>query len=503
MRNERWSEEKEIKKVLREDGGNGQRVGEVAGGPVLYYQNKRRWCYTDEGHLIFLGVSGSGKSRRGTIPMIRNFIHAGESFITVDPKGEIFNQTACYLSKEYNTHVIDFRHVLESERWNPLRLITELYHSEDLLKKQVAMESLDDLAYALYEISGQADPFWIQSARSVFIGAVYALMEYGDMDQLNMANVYQLIARGEERFGGASNTYLKEFVKSLPSDSITAMMLQSYATTAEDTRGGIRSTFLEGISIFARSEGLISMLGGDDLHINALDGEKPVAIYIILPDESAIYDGLSGVLVGQLMGHYLRLAQDKFHGKLPCRLNVCLEELGNIGGALSSLPHLMSAGRSRNIRCQLVLQSLSQLDTIYGPSKASTIRSNADVLVAFRMNHWETLVELSNKCGEREINRGGYCSREHLISPAQLAAMKTGQALVMISGRTKFISWLPDYSEMYDCSDWKAPSRILRGGWTKTSVFDIQKYVREKKKKEIQESRNSMSSPSPFFSDFD
>lgn len=503
MRSERWSEEKEIKKVLREDRGNGKRVAEVAGGPVLYYQNKRRWCYTDEGHLIFLGVSGSGKSRRGTIPMIRNFIHAGESFITVDPKGEIFNQTACYLSKEYNTHVIDFRHVLESERWNPLRLITELYHSEDLLKRQVAMESLDDLAYALYEINGQADPFWIQSARSVFIGAVYALMEYGDMNQLNMANVYQLIAKGEERFGSASNTYLKEFVKSLPSDSIPAMMLQSYATTAEDTRGGIRSTFLEGISIFARSEGLISMLGGDDLHINALDGEKPVAIYIILPDESAIYDGLSGVLVGQLMGHYLRLAQDKFHGKLPCRLNVCLEELGNIGGALSSLPHLMSAGRSRNIRCQLVLQSLSQLDTIYGPSKASTIRSNADVLVAFRVNHWETLVELSNKCGEREINRGGYCSCEHLISPAQLAAMKTGQALVMISGRTKFISWLPDYSEMYDCSAWKAPSRILRGGWTKTSVFDIQKYVREKKKKEIQESRNSMSSPSPFFSDFD
>ncbi len=73
----------------------------------------------------------------------------------------------------------------------------------------------------------------------------------------------------------------------------------------------------------------------------------------------------------------------------------------------------------------------------------------------------------------------------------------------MISGRTKFISWLPDYSEMYDCSAWKAPSRILRGGWTKTSVFDIQKYVREKKKKEIQESRNSMSSPSSFFSDFD
>lgn len=126
MRSERWSEEKEIKKVLREDGGNGQRVDEVAGGLVLYYQNKRCRCHTDEGHLIFLGVSESGKSRRGTIPMIRNFIHAGESFITVDPKGEIFNQTACYLSKEYNTHVIDFRHVLESGRWMNVIVLEEV-----------------------------------------------------------------------------------------------------------------------------------------------------------------------------------------------------------------------------------------------------------------------------------------------------------------------------------------------------------------------------------------
>lgn len=254
--------------------------------------------------------------------------------------------------------------------------------------------------------------------------------------------------------------------------------------------------------MFARSDGLISMLGADDLHINSLDGETPTAIYIILPDESPIFDSIAGVLCSQIMGHYVRLAQDKYNGKLPRRLNVCLEELGNIGKSISSLAHLMSAGRSRNIRCQLVLQSLSQLDTLYGPSEASTIRSNADVLISFRTNHWETLNELSHKCGEREVEGNSHVSRESLITPSQLAAMKTGQALVMISGHIKFITWLPDFTEMFDCSKWKAPKRTIRKTGKQVEVFNIKEYVHEVKKKKMRElmgedQSSSLEHPSP------
>lgn len=478
MRSDRWSSMSEIKKVLNRSGVN------APGGPVLCHNNGQNWLYTSEGHLIFLGVSGSGKSRRGTIPMVKSFIEAGESFIVVDPKGEIHYQTAADAEGKYTVHVIDFRHIFESERWNPLAAPYEHFISGDPVRKQIALEMIDELAHTLYTVSDKADPFWSESARSVFIGAVYALMTLGTPEQVNMAGVYQLIARGEERCG--VSTILKEFVNNLPNDSVASMMLQSYVTTANDTRAGIRSVFLEGLSMFARSDGLVSMLGGDDLHINNLDGAIPTAIYIILPDESPIFDSISGVLCSQLMGHYVRLAQDKYNGKLPCRLNVCLEELGNIGKSISSLAHLMSAGRSRNIRCQLVLQSLSQLDTLYGPSEASTIRANADVLVAFRTNHWETLTELSHKCGEREVESNNHVSRENLITPSQLAAMKTGQALVMISGHTKFITWLPDFTEMFDCSCWKMPKHGIRKSELPVSVFDIKSYVQDLKKNHLE-----------------
>ena len=143
----------------------------------------------------------------------------------------------------------------------------------------------------------------------------------------------------------------------------------------------------------------------------------------------------------------------------------------------------MSAGRSRNIKVNFVLQSISQLVDIYGESNATTIMSNCDVRVAFRVNHWDTLTELSRICGEREKNCEGHVSREPLITQSQLAAMKTGQALVIVSGRIKFVTWIPDFTEMPISRQTGATrKRERKRVANKVSYFDIQKYVKDKKK---------------------
>ena len=496
MRNDRWSTDSEIKSTLRcftKD--------KRAAGAVLYRHNGSLYVYDKEGHMVTIGVSGSGKSRRCIMAMIRAFIESGESFLVIDPKGEIYYETAGAMDDRYVTHVLDFRHIYNSEHWNPLKCPYKLFTSGDMAKKQVALEMIDELAHSLYPVSDKGDPFWPESARSVFVAVVLALFEHAPADQVTMASVYQTIAKGEERLG--TGTVLKEFVSNLPTNSVTAMLLQSYVSTANDTRAGIRSTFLEGISMFARSEGLIQMLGTDDIHINNLDGIKSTGIFVILPDERPIFDRLAGIFCSQIMSHYIRLAQDKYGGKLPLRFNVCLEELGNIGGAIGTLPHLMSAGRSRNVRVQCVLQSLSQLTDIYGSSNATTILSNADVMVAFRTNHWDTLTELSRKCGERDVDNGNHTSREPLITQSQLSAMETGQALVMISGRTKFITWLPDYRDMFDFSNWKPPKKRLKPRNNTVSTFDISEYTKKLHQKKIEDVLGANHRHSMLTADFD
>lgn len=471
MRNDRWSEINEIKEKLEPCNGDSN-----IGGPILYCEKETSYSYGGEGHTIILGVSGSGKSRRCTIPMIRNFIESKESFIVLDPKGEIYHKTSCFAKNSFNIKIINFKEIEKSDGWNPLLAPYKLYKSDKIDDKQKAIEMVDELSHALYPEDAKDSPFWADSARSLFIAAVYSLFECAKSDEINISSVYSFVVKGEER-GLRGMNFLKNFILDIPDDSINSMLLNSYITTATETKGGIRSTFLEGISIFNRSEGLKRFLSQDDLNINELDIEKPIGIYIILPDESPIYDTLAGVLISQLLNHFIRLADKKYNGKLPNRLNFCIEELGSVGKAISNLPHLMSAGRSRNLRAQLVLQSLSQLVDIYGTSKATTITSNADLTIAFRINHWETLSELSKKCGEKRVVSDNFNSREALVTPTQLASFETGQALVIISGSIKFVTKLPDYEKIFDMTEWEPPEIKNKSDYVKTRVFNIKEYV--------------------------
>lgn len=483
MRSERWSTNCERMKVLK--------VG--AAGPVLQFENGECWSFDGEGHVMILGVSGSGKSRRCTIPMTMSIIRNRQSAVIADGKGEIYIHTKDEIPDCYDVRVIDFRNLYEedAEGWNPLSAPYELWISGTRKKRHIAEQMVEELAHTMYPEIGHQDPFWIKEARNVFIALVYALFVLAKPEEVNLASVYYLMAKGEERFG--LSTYLKKLVELLEGHENVAMQLLSYITTANDTRAGIRSTFLDGLSIATKSESVRNFLSHDDLQINNIMGDKPTLVYIIVPDETPIYDELTGVLVSQLMNHYVRIAEQDYAGKLPIRVNVLLEELGNIGRAITNLPHLMTAGRSRNIRVEFVLQSISQLVDIYGASNATTIMSNCDVRIAFRVNHWDTLTELSRICGEKEINRGGHIFREPLITQSQLAAMETGQALVIISGRMKFITWIPDFTEMYSCNSKIYKKKIVKRR-TRRNIryFDIQKYVSEKEEEKSKQRANGL-----------
>lgn len=482
-RSERWATTREKKKVLSEN----------STGPVLYYESGKYFTHDKEGHVVILGESGTGKTRREIDSMVIAGITAEkkESFVIADPKGEIYRSTVGFASDEYDIYKFDFRNLYKTEItcWNPLTAPYELWKSGTPENVFRAEQMVEELSHAMYPVVPNTDPFWVKEARNVFLATVYILFSYAQPEEVNLTSVYYLIAKGEMKFGGSN--YLKEFVNLEEHNENIAMQLQSYVTTANETRGGIRSVFLEGLSIATKSESVRGFLSNDDIHINKLSGDKPVLIYVILPDESPIYDELAGNLINQLMNHFIYIAESKWGGKLPIRMNFCLDELGNIGRAISNLPHLLSAGRSRNVRVELVLQSISQLDDIYGKSNATTIMSNAAVKIAFRVNHWDTLSELSRLCGEREVVVEGNVRSQPLITPSQLGAMDVGQALIMISGRTKFITWLPDYTDIFSENRMVRTQKCISNEQRKkTQVFDIQKYVKEKKKQKIYEMMN-------------
>ena len=479
MSGEHWTNTHETKRALVED----------SAGPVLFCENGKVFVNDGEGHVMLLGTSGSGKSRRCLIPYSMTVIRKLQSLVVIDPKAEIWEAVKEMVSDQYEVHVIDLRNIFNenNEGWNPLSAPYKLWISGKRQDRYAAEQMLEDLAHTMYPDTTVADPFWINQAIAVFLSVCYVLFDYAKPEQINLASCYYVVAKGDERYG--ASTYLKEFCKMAARNENVAMGLQAYLTTASETAGGIRAVYLDGLSKYARSISVREFLSHDELRINELRGDKPTFIDIILPDEMRIYDELVAALCSQLMHHYIRIAEQVYKGKLPIRVNFLLDELGNIGGSLkNTLPHLLTAGRSRNIRCGIVLQSLAQLKNIFGSDNAQTIIGNCDVRVTYRVNDYDTLSELSRLCGEKEIERDGHLYREPLITPTQLASMETGQALVMVSGRLKFITWLPDYTELL-ISHYRAKktANVSRRRKSKYSYFDIQRYVKDKKAESIPE----------------
>ena len=269
-----------------------------------------------------------------------------------------------------------------------------------------------------------------------------------------------MISAGVERFGPKK---VFDIICDDTPDDVVTWLLQTVRRAPHDTLGSILSSTFEPLNIYIKSSELTKMLSTSEFSIDSLDVDQPTAVYIVTPDENSNYASITGILISQIMNHYIRLAHEKYSGRLKRRVNLCIEELGNLGeNAIPNLAHLMSAGRSRNIRTSIVLQSFSQLDDMYGKSTAEMIVSNADTIIAYRTNCWDTLEELSRKFGERQVKYSGHIVNERLITASQIGAMETGRVLVLIRGRIKYSTVLPDYTEIFTMDEWEPPMKHKR-----------------------------------------
>lgn len=481
-RSERWNTVNEIKRRFHEttDPVNGA-------GPVVYVENGRKYSDDSESHIAVIGRTGKGKSQCCSLPYMREILKKGESLIMLDPKGEGYKKNAYYIPKHYQVFCVDFRNPRKSPtKWNPLSTPYRLFCSKDPDDNDIASSMLSELWNGVYPYDGHSDKFWTDSSVNYAKGLTYGLFETAGKEAINLDSVAVMMEQSEIRFGGLGNTILKEFYEQLPLDSLAKRNLATYVTAPNETRASIHSVAASGLEVFSRSKGLMEMLSDDTLNIMDIDVNRPFILTVITPDETDVYSALAGLLVSQVSQHLIRVAQE-MGGKLPNRVNIILEELGSVGRAISQLPNLLVASRSRNIRCMLVLQSgASQLVDIYGKSKAEIINSCIGITIGFSTNSWETLTEWAQRCGEKQIENSGHIIKEQLITASQLAAMPTGTALVMVDSQYKFIAHLPFYDEMYDNSKWKAPQYKPTASGRPFKSLDFEAMVKGIKKKQME-----------------
>ena len=434
-----------------------------SGFPVWYSRdNKTVWFDRETPHYVYLGSTGSGKSVTAVIPACTFIANAKvkRSVFVTDPKAEIFSTTSeMFKNNGYKIYTIDFRNPELSNKINLLEPIireyeqymkydsktTEIenninYCNSRIESLKVNLESIDkekelnevriqikDLESILIQNKNTSmkhlaetnrlitslstmimsdkfkdkDPFWSNSAKNLLEGLIGLFLEeykkgkiLREKITLTSIKKFQNSSMDEDNF-----EILKQYIDIKQYGSKSKDSLTSIFSSAENTYKSITATFAEKMALFD-DVNVANITSNSDFDFDIL-GKTPTVIYIIIPDEDKTYYSLITIIVGLLYRELVKLANIQEDKKLPVQIDWILDEFANCP-PLGDIEAIVSVARSRGMRFQFFIQSLSQLDNVYGKEVAQIILDNCG-LVYLKTNTQETAEAISKRLGKKTI----------------------------------------------------------------------------------------------------
>lgn len=258
------------------------------------------------------------------------------------------------------------------------------------------------LANLIFTEKNTKDPFWINSAKQLFIGIVGIFLEdyKSGLINENKINISSVKKFQNSSLTKENQIYLQRNLSNRKYGSLSKDYLTAILSSAENTYKSITAVFAEKMAIF------------DDLNVENITsvsefsftsvGQKPTALYIIVPDEDRSYFQLVTIILGMLIKDLTKFANLPFNnGVLPVKVEWILDEFANCP-PLDSIETTVSVARSRGMRFFFFIQSFSQLDQVYGKETASIIIDNA-ALQYLKTNSVETAEVISKKLGRETV----------------------------------------------------------------------------------------------------
>ena len=222
----------------------------------------------------------------------------------------------------------------------------------------------------------------------------------------------------------------------------------------------------------------------DEMELDMM-GDQKTAMFVIISDTDDTFNFIVAIMYSQLFNLLCDRADDYHGGRLPYHVRLLLDEFSNIG-QIPKFDKLIATIRSREISASIILQSQSQLKTIYKDA-AETIIGNCDTMLFLGGKESSTLKEISETLGKETIDlyntsdtRGSNRSYglnyqktgKELMSRDELAVMDGNKCILQLRGVRPFLSDKfditkhPRYKELSDYDD--------------RNEFDIEKYLEHK-----------------------
>ena len=139
----------------------------------------------------------------------------------------------------------------------------------------------------------------------------------------------------------------------------------------------------------------------DEMELDLL-GDRRTALFVIISDTDDTFNFVVSIMYTQLFNLLCDRADDQCGGQLKYHVRLLLDEFANIG-LIPKFDKLIATIRSREISASIILQSQSQLKTIYKDA-AETIIGNCDTMLFLGGKESSTLKEISETLGKETID---------------------------------------------------------------------------------------------------
>lgn len=437
--------------------------------------------YARNKNVIVIGGSGSGKTRFYVKPQLMQMT-PNVSYVCTDPKGTIIVECGTMLKNGgYTIKALNTINFKKSMRYNPFHYIRS---EKDILKLVNTI-----IANTKGEGEKSGEDFWVKAERLLYCALIGYIYYEAPEEEQNFATLLEFINASEareddEEFKNAVDELFEELEQEEP-EHFAVRQYKKYKLAAGKTAKSILISCGARLAPFDIKE-LRDLMSEDEMELDKL-GTQKTALFVIISDTDDTFNFVVAIMYSQLFNLLCDTADDEFGGRLPYHVRLLLDEFSNIG-QIPKFDKLIATIRSREISASIILQSQSQLKTIYKDA-AETILGNCDTMLFLGGKESSTLKEISETLGKETIDlyntsdtRGQSRSYglnyqktgKELMSRDELAVMDGSKCILQLRGVRPF------FSDKFDITKHKRYKELA--DYDKKNSFDMEAYMKHELK---------------------
>lgn len=339
----------------------------------------------------FILLAAPTRSGKGVAVVIPNLLNYADSVVVFDLKLENFRLTSAFRAKHGHQVYLfaPFAEDRRTHRWNML----------DAVSRDPSRRVGDILAIGQVFYPGDCDPrekFWNDNARNLFLAFVLYLIESPDLP-CTMGEIFrQSSGKGKALKDHVQGAILARAKSKTPLSEDCVDAFSRFLSAPENTLGNIISTFNAPLLVFANPL-IDAATCTSDFDLRHLRKQR-ISLYIGV-EPSRLAD--AALLVNMLFSQIISLNTKELpenNPELPYQCLLILDEFAALGkvGIIAKANAYISG---YNLRMLTIVQSISQLEAVYGAADTRTLVTNHAVQILFPPREQKDAKEYSEMLG--------------------------------------------------------------------------------------------------------